>query len=264
MKYYVLLLNNCYDKDNHYLERNLFSVIPNVLKKELTDLSNIEEEFLGLDDTITIGKNSWIVKGSFPVFAVEADGKLFDIITFNEIKYSKDGKDTKGLTYKNKFELQDTGIKMMQMMLEILDEEAIERYIKGLNKIERNLLDNSKSKNYMLVPNDNGLYTPLLLAQEIDDQLIDTITGEKIYPASENIVTRRLNYTQKTRINDSTTKTLAIINKSQTEEYTKSVEKARLNSIRRYNDYISMNKEKEFDTKIELTKKNKVRIKKVD
>ena len=75
-KYYCLLLNGCFDTEYHYVSLDMHSVIKNVLRKKYTDLSTLEDDFMELDDKITINEDHWLVEGSFPVIAEEIDGKV--------------------------------------------------------------------------------------------------------------------------------------------------------------------------------------------
>lgn len=266
-KYYVLLLNNCYDiKENQELP-NPCSVLPNILVKEYTKLTKkkIEKDFLGYDDTITIDKFAWIVKGSYPVIAEEIDGKIYDIVTKKEIKYSKDKYKRKVLSYNKKY-LVDK--KVVKILLKLLDESSIERYAKGLEKLEEYTLEKYKGieeseKYYIVTPNDNGVLLPLLITKEINGQIIDILTNKKIYPSSERKITSNLNYTIKNKISKEKALSLPIKVSSGLESaYRKDIERAKMNSARRYNDYILRNENKNFEDRIELESKVPMRIRK--
>ena len=61
--YYCLVLSGCYDTVNHYICSKEHSVMKNVLRKEYTDLTHLEEDFMEYDDTITIQEDNWLVEG---------------------------------------------------------------------------------------------------------------------------------------------------------------------------------------------------------
>jgi len=251
-KYYVLLLNNCFDNHQHYISTKKCSMIPNVLIKEYTNLSTLEEDFLEYDDTIIEGKSSWIIKGSFPVIAEEINGKMYDVITGKEIKYSPNSEKTDTISYKEKYE---ANLEIAKLSLSILDEESIKRYIKGLKIIEKNTIQPSQEEQYyILTPNKNGSIIPLLTAKKVNSQIIDIVTNEKIYPTGENKITSYLNYTDKIKVERKESTSIPM-SSSGRKYYIQSVVKAKRNCINSYNTYINFNKDKEFDDRINISKK---------
>lgn len=252
-RYYCLLLNNCFDKGIHYLANGTYSMLPNVLIKDYIKLNTLEEDFMGLDDTITPFQDFWLVKGSFPVIAKEIDGEMYDVITGKLIEYSVDGKDVNGLSYKEKSLVQSA--EMMELMLSKIDEESKERYSDELSEVElysKKIYENDLPEEtyYLLVPNDNGTITPVLTAKSANKQVIDTYTNEKIYYIPSGTITSHLNYTVKRKIDKELALTPPIkVSSMQLEEYQSKVDKARKNSIARYNNYIKDNLENSFEDK---------------
>ena len=143
-----------------------------------------------------------------------------------------------------------------------------ERYAKGIERLEEYTLEKYKGieeseKYYIVTPNDNGVLLPLLITKEINGQIIDILTNKKIYPSSERKITSNLNYTIKNKISKEKALSLPIKVSSELESaYRKDIERAKMNSVRRYNDYILRNENKNFEDRIELESKVPMRIRK--
>ena len=263
-KYYCLLLNGCFDKEYHYVSRETHSIIKNVLRKEYTDLSTLEEDFMELDDKITINEDHWLVEGSFPVIAEEIDGKMIDCVSKKEIGKSVDGVNYRGLSYRY---ASETNHKMTELLLSILDEESIKRYIEGQSKIEEFLvsiydMNYPKKKYYSIYPNDT---TVLVNAIKINEKLVDLITLEPFYKEKPNVITRNLTFEKKERITCDLAKKILkkykdFIDNVYKEEYIENIHQLQTANISRYNTYISLNKDRDFWTRTDL--KTKKRIKK--
>ena len=236
----------------------MHSVIKNVLRKEYTELSTLEDDFMELDDKITINEDHWLVEGSFPVIAEEIDGKMIDCVSKKEIEKSVDGVNYRGLSYRYKSKANN---KIAELLLSILDEESIKRYIEGQSKIEKLLvsiydMNYPKKKYYNIQPNDSEQHINAIKVNEI---IIDFITQEPFYEEGTNVITRYLSYDKKER----TTYELIInqvedINK---EEHIENIKQLLTNNISRYNNYISLNKERDFWTRTDLKTKKRTKKK---
>lgn len=265
-KYYCLLLNGCFDKEYHYISLGMHSVIKGVLRKEYTDLSTLEEDFMELDDTITINEDHWLVEGAFPVIAEEIDGKMIDCVSKKEIGKSVDGVNYRGLSYRY---ASETNLKMTELLLSILDKKSIERYIEKQSKIEEFLIsiydmNYPKKKYYSIYPNDT---TVLVSAIKINERLVDFITLEPFYEEKPNVITRNLTFVKKELIPyESTKKTLEqyknFIEDVYKEEYIQNINQLKTTNISRYNNYISLNKDRDFWSRIDLKTKKKIKKKK--
>lgn len=245
MKYYTLILNNCYDTDIHYVSTKRFSCIPGVLEKKYTRLENVKEEFMELDDTIELQDDGWVVKGSFPVFGVMENDIMYDVITGKEIKYSDEN--ISGLSYREK---NVANLEMLLLLLTLLDEDSKKRYEEGLNLIEFSQ-EKEESYNYTIV-NNNKLTPSKLITRTINNQEIEIITGEKIYKISNDkkhdIITTRLSYIDKTPADKDIAMELqaCILYKS---TYLKRLSKEKNEAIRKYNNYLILNNDRNYGEK---------------
>lgn len=257
-KYYCLLLNGCFDTEYHYVSLDMHSVIKNVLRKKYTDLSTLEDDFMELDDKITINEDHWLVEGSFPVIAEEIDGKMIDCVSKKEIEKSQDGINYRGLSYRYKSKANPM---MAELLLSILDEESIKRYIEEQSKIEEFLIsiydmNYPKKKYYNIYPNDSEEY---INGIKFNERIIDLITQTPFYEEESNVITRNLGYDKKER----TTYELILreIDNIDQEEYIKKIKQLLTANISRYNNYISLNKERDFWTRSDLKTKKRIKEK---
>ena len=261
-KYYCLVLSGCYDTVNHYICSKEHSVMKNVLRKEYTDLTHLEEDFMEYDDTITIQEDNWLVEGSFPVIAYEKDGKMIDCISHKIIYSSNDPHALTGLNYKDKSLARK---EMVELLLNILDEESKERYIKEQNKLEEYLLStysmNYPHKKYYFL--DIGVEFPVLIsAVKINDTMLDMLTLKPIIEAKENLITSKLTYHKaiRTNLESINNDIMHNIRDNKMADYVSSIDETIISSSKRYNNYRSLNKDKEFNTELNYTSSHKVKV----
>lgn len=272
-KIYCLILNGCLDVTTHPVALEPFSVMRDVLRKEYTNLETIEEDFMELDNKITIGNTCWLVEGSFPVFAYEIAGKLYDCVTCKETKYSSKNIEVRGLSYEK---LIPVAPRMADYMLRKLeqDEEAINRYVERITSLEEFLMSvydgyYPKYKYYRLNPNNyNYGVMPPINARIVNGTMIDLITKTPLYKIKENEITHDLSYRSSEKITEEnawynvdwlrrTPDTDDII------AYQDGINEAKKNNIRRYNNYKTSNKDKNFDERVELDNHYKKRTRKI-
>lgn len=257
-EYYCLLLNGCFDKDYHYVANGPHSVMKGVLKKELSSLDTIEEDFMCLDDTITIKENSWLVEGSFPVIATLENGIMIDCVSHKEIKYSKNAIEVPGLSYRQKVPANKA---MAILLLNLIDEESQKRYCQVQGKVEKLLkemynthLPNAKNKNSVEIVYLNTNYQDTsanyIKAGKMDEYVFDLETFNPLYKENPNSITKYMTYLEEANGSEKdflTATTEDIVNMHQ-------------ESIRNYNNYIYCNKNKKFSERISqsLVKRRKL------
>lgn len=271
-KIYCLMLNGCIDTTIHPVAQEPFSVMRDVLRKEYTNLEKIEEDFMDLDEKITIANTCWQVEGCFPVFVYEQDNKYYDCVTGKEIKYSSKNVDVRGLSYERIIPVFD---KMASFMLRELekDEEAVDRYIERLNTLEE-FLNNAYDGNYAnynyyrLSPNEHNYgILPPINAKIVNGTMIDLVTKTPIYKAKENELVYNLSYRSSEKITeDNAWYEVDWLKRSKDKTaitaYQEGIKEAKQLNIKRYNDYKEFNKDKNFDERVELTPKCKKRTRK--
>ena len=251
-EYYVLLLNNCYDKGIHWLSAKPFSMLPNVLEKDINDLYLTENAFMDLDNTIIINDNGYHVLGSFPVFGeILDDGKMHDVITGKIITKASVSKEANGLSYNTKYKVDS---KMAEEVLTLINDEEKERYTKSLENLEtysRKVFHSAEEaeKYYILRPINMSINAIPVIAKEMNGQLIDMITKEKISltsipnSISSNLSVRGVHYEQYKISKEQASNYLMMIIDFGVEKYIKNVNNAKTNSIRTYNNFKSLAKD---------------------
>lgn len=249
-EYYCLLLNNCYDKMIHWVCPKYFSVLPNILIKNLTDLDLLEREFMNLDDTITTNEDNYHVLGSFPIFGeILEDGKMHDVVTGKVITYAKSSKEASGLSYHAKYRAYDP---MVQELLTLLDEESKQRYFSALNDLEaysKNVFYGiNKPERHLALSLRNARLAPIaVIAKEENGQIIELVTKEKItLAASEDMITSKVSADIRSvrSISKETADRCQLdLIESGIKDYLEHVELAKTNSVKNYNNYVSLAKE---------------------
>ena len=249
-EYYCLVLNNCYEKGVHWVCLNHFSVFPNIIKKDLTDLDLIESEFMGLDDTIASNEETYHILGSFPIFGeILADGKMHDVITGKVIPYAKSAKEANGLSYNAKYKANRM---MVEELLTLIDDESKKRYVQSLadlDKYSKRVFHGADNKEaYFTLKLNNAPLTPNpIIVKETNGVMVDVITKEEIsLLASDKTITSKLSasvYTVR-KINEETAikYQISIIDDGIT-KYIDYITDAKNNSISGYNRYVSLNKD---------------------
>ena len=245
-KYYCLQLNNCYDIDKHYIS-NFYdcTMLPAIIDKELSDISNLEEEFMNLDYMITENYDNYHIYGKFPVIGEEINDEIYDIITGKKISKSLDGQDINGLSYNKKYEANK---RMMELILALLDKESTKRYIDYLNNIERYSQTIYSSKNiseteYQTKLNETN--QNIIVKSINDGGIIELYTSNRIYPIN-NVITSELTCQSLkplpyyNKITDF--KALKTINGLAIYKY--SIKFAKKSAIINYHNYISSHKDK--------------------
>lgn len=249
-KYYCLMLSDCYDIAYHYVSLGLHSVMKNVLRKEYTDLSTVKEDFMDLDDTITVEKDHWLVEGSFPVIATEvSEGIMVDCVS-GLIIAAPDKAINNELIYVKRTKADP---KMAELLLSLIDKESEERYYQEQVK----LIDFCAAK--------YGEKTPVSLTRvrskfgnklmvgvvEMGDLKVSYETGTCLYPAKENTITKHLTYTHE-GIKEEDILESGYINIARIPDFTF----IKNESIKSYNNYIEENKDKTFK---EISSKKKIK-----
>ncbi len=250
-KYYCLKLNNCYDEIGHWVCPERFSAIPNVLEKDITDLDHLESEFMDLDDTIIPTEKAYHVLGSFPIFGeIKVDGQMHDVITGDLIEYAKDPKCAKGLSYRDKIEANEM---MATELMTLMDEETRMRYIEGLNKIAAYskmayFFQEEPEKYFAIRLTNTNPELQTVIAEEVNGELVEQITKAKIYPVTNpDTVSRNLsaNVAMITEISKSAAhRGILDIVKDSVFSYTRYLAETKQTSVRKYNTYVSINKDK--------------------
>lgn len=252
-KYYCLLLNNHNDTERHYVSNNQkISVIRGIIKEEVTDLYNLEETFMELDDKITEKENSWLIEGSFPIIATKLkSGVMIDAISGNVIIYSEDPS-VECLSYIKEYEADQ---QMAEFMINNLSNKSKERYIKKLvyetYKIKNNIKDNYY---YLTISLPQITDERIITAKEENGVMYDLITNSRIEKKQPNIITRNIEYTEiRAKVSDIFFPMSMIKSDYNSENRTRHIEvfeKLKKEKNRQYNNYVSLNKEKTFNTKV--------------
>lgn len=261
-KYYCLVLSGCYDKVYHYVCKDEHSVMKNVLRKEYTDLSHLEEDFMEYDDTITIKDDHWLVEGALPVIAYEKEGKMIDCIS-NKIIYPSDAKHAlSSLNYTKKSIARK---EMVELLLSLIDEESKNRYIKEQNKLEEYLLStysmNYPHKKYYFL--DIGVESPVIIsAVKINDTMLDMLTLKPVVKAEENLITSKLTYQKAIRTNLESVNNDIVhnIRDNKMAEYVSAIDETITLSSANYNKYRSLNKDTTFQTRLTNQSNYKVKV----
>lgn len=195
---YVLLLNNCYDtRENDQICQHKYSVLRGVLEKEYTDFSTLDQDMLGLDDSITIGLNSWLVSGSFPVIAEEHHGEMINCATGRTISYDKDGFNTLGLSYCEKYPISNV---MASMLLNMLgrDYEAVKRYHDKEEALEdyalsNQLNQNKRNKIYGVFIDTDEEEKPVIISKD-GKNYVEIVSGKTIYQSRKDEISSNITF----------------------------------------------------------------------
>ena len=263
-EYYCLLLNNCYDIESHWVSLKPFSVVPNIIEKDINDLSMIENEFMGLDNTIIINEDTYHVFGGFPVFGeLREDGKIYDVITGKKIVEAKNSKEANDLSYRAKYKADTM---MTEEMLTLIDEESKKRYTEYLNDLEayskRAFYGMATPEKYFIFRiNNTSLNAHPIIAKQLNGQVIDVVTKAKICPISSmNIVTSNLsakaNSFHEISNEDAMIYQTELIDAG-IETYIKNISDAKTNSVKNYHSFVVLNKDH-----IKTKKRTKQRLRK--
>lgn len=247
-EYYCLLLNNCYDLGMHWVCPSTFSMAPDILEKDISDLYLLENEFMDLDDMIITNEDSYHVLGGFPVFGeIKEDGKMHDVITGKLITAASNSNECSGLSYRAKYPADS---RMASEMLTLITEKEKERYTSYLENLEeysRKIFYGAEDYDgYLTFKLSNAPLTPNpVIGKKVNGNVIDAITKERIYPeVASNVVTSRL--CAKNDTVNNTTESQAISYQvaliiSGLDQYNKYINEAKQNSISKYNSYKSFN-----------------------
>ena len=183
-KYYCVKLNGYNNKNNYYGLTKKNTLLDGVLKKEYSklDKDNLDYDFLSLDSKVTSFKNSFLVEGFFPVIAEEVDGKLYDVITLEEIPLVKVSSNEFGYTSK-----EEISIYYVNLLLSLLDEDSRKRYTQAFNELKST--DFINIENYSVSVNNEELY-----AVKVGDKLYEKFTGNPLYEERSNEVNYGITY----------------------------------------------------------------------
>ena len=250
-EYYCLLLNNCYDKKSHWVCQYPFSMFPNILEKDIPDLDSLESKFMDLDDTIIQKEETYHVLGSFPVLGeIQEDGKMHDVITGKIIQFAKDSKEANGLSYRAKYRAFDP---MADELLTLISANEKQRYLEALTNLEvyskKVFYGIDKPERYFALNLNNAPITPVaIVAKELNGQIVDVITKEKIYPVTDkHIVTSKLSTDYETMrvISEEMANRyqISLIDYG-IEKYLEHVRLTKINTISNYNNYVTITKDK--------------------
>lgn len=252
-KYYCLLLNNHNDTERHYVSNNQkISVIRGIIKEEVKDLYNLEETFMELDDKIVEKENSWLIEGSFPIIATKLkNGVMIDAISGNIIIYSEDSS-IECLSYKKEYEANQ---EMAKFMIDNLSKESKEKYINKLVFETYKIKNNIKPNYYYLnISLPQIADERIITAKEENGVMYDLITNNKIEKKQPNTITRNIEYTEirsKAELDFVKLQMLELnYNSEKRTRHIEIFEKIQQEKNRQYNNYVSLNKEKTFNTKI--------------
>lgn len=251
-KYYCLLLNNHNDTVKHHVSNNeKVSVIRGVIQREVKDLYNLEAAFMDLDEKVTINDNSWFVEGSFPIIATRLkDGVMIDAISGNVIIYSEDP-NVPCLSYSKAVEAHQV---LAKFMLGNLSEESKQIYIHKL--VEELACKRAKKtpEYYCLqikVPEEQK--TTVVYAKKENDAMYDIITNTLIEKVEPNVITRNIEYYDIQKANPEFVEMkIKELNYNNEERnlYLKNMKQLVKYEGRKYNNYISINRDRTFDTKV--------------
>lgn len=251
-KYYCLLLNNHKDTEKHYVSDNKkISVIRGVIQREVNDLYNLEAAFMDFDDKVTINDNSWFVEGSFPIIARKLkEGVMIDVISGNIIIYS-DNPDISCLSYSKAIEAYQW---MAEIMLDSISEESKQIYIHKLAEELACKRTKQRPEYYCLqikVPEEQN--PTVVYAKKENGAMYDIITNTLIEKAEPNVITRNIEYYDIQKANpefvEMQIKELNY-NKEERNLYVKNMKQLVKDEERKYNNYISINRDRTFDTKV--------------
>lgn len=251
-KYYCLLLNNHKDTARHYVSNGeQASVIRGVIQREVKDFYNLEAAFMDFDEKVTINDNSWFVEGSFPIIARKLkEDIMVDATSGNIIIFSEDP-DISCLSYSKAIEAYQW---MAELMLDSISEESKQIYIHKLAKELACNKTKQRSNYYCLRISVPEVQEPTIIyAKKENGAMYDIVTSTLIEPAEPNVITRNIKYCDIQKANpefvEMQIKELNY-NKEERNLYVKNMKQLVKDEERKYNNYISINRDRTFDTKV--------------
>lgn len=253
-KYYCVLLEGYYETEPTLASGNLCSHIPDILKKEYSevDIETLRDDFLLQDNRIVERENSWLVFGSFPIILEEKDGKLYDVITNTPFKkYDRKNPLSNNLLNTIYYrEIYPATSLTVRELLASLDEESISRYKSSINAIKHNyqvkLHDLEKPRYYHLELTDTkpmDKYKHPVYAEQIGGCMVDIVTNTPIYCSESHGIKSHITYETATPVSKFATLTFldtitchpAILS-----GHIKFIEEEKHKAATNYNNYISV------------------------
>ena len=110
---------------------------------------------------------------------------------------------------------------------------------------------------------DIGVEFPVLIsAVKINDTMLDMLTLKPIIEAKENLITSKLTYHKaiRTNLESINNDIMHNIRDNKMADYVSSIDETIISSSKRYNNYRSLNKDKEFNTELNYTSSHKVKV----
>lgn len=110
---------------------------------------------------------------------------------------------------------------------------------------------------------DIGIEFPVLIsAVKINDTMLDMLTLKPIIEAKENLITSKLTYHKaiRTNLESINNDIMHNIRDNKMADYVSSIDETIISSSKRYNNYRSLNKDKEFNTELNYTSSHKVKV----
>lgn len=204
-KYYCALLEGYYETEPTLASKNECSHIPDILKKEYSevDIETLRDDFLLQDNRIIEKDDSILVYGSFPIILEEKDGKLFDVITNIPLKKynSENPKSNSSLDTIYYRELYPAMPLAVKELLSSLDEEGIARYKSAMNWIkytyQAKLHKLEKPRYYHLELTDTNSIERRknpIYAEEIGGRMVEYITKMPIYCGESSAIKSNITY----------------------------------------------------------------------
>ncbi len=248
-EYYCLSLNNYYSFTTHWVCPHKISAIPGVIITEITDLYDIEDKMMDLDNVIVPLEDKYEVIGKFPIFGqILEDGKMHDVITGKEIAYATNPKEACGLSYNAKYKA-DTA--MVEELLSLLNDDGKFYYKFVLDSIKADSRmaffgKQPEVEYYGGFLNNVSLIPEYAIIKKINGIYIDDITKEEIIPINhyETLVSGlSVNAEYMTHIpKEYADKYKLFLLDNGIENYISRVKEAKINSIRKYNKFVLTNK----------------------
>ena len=118
-----------------------------------------------------------------------------------------------------------------------------------------------RNKKYYFL--DIGVEFPVLIsAVKINDTMLDMLTLKPIIEAKENLITSKLTYHKaiRTNLESINNDIMHNIRDNKMADYVSSIDETIISSSKRYNNYRSLNKDKEFNTELNYTSSHKVKV----
>lgn len=264
---YVLLLNNSYDtKENDQICSGRYTALKGVLHQEYIDLKTLPQDMLGLDDSITIGSNSWHVEGSFPIIAEEHDGEMINIITGASIEYNPHNRPTNNLSYCKKYPISNVTASMLLHMVSH-DYETTKRYQEAeealiemqQTKLENHYFQNdyNKFKKYCIYLDDDSENMPFVAIK--DGSFYTELTSNTpVYQSKPNEITSNVTFSTKIKLRGK--EGLIILSQRNLNEYRDKIEELSRLAKYNYQNYKYQNQGRTFSTRVgaPLTKKKQI------